>query len=288
MTVKVLVDSTSYIPEDLIDAYSIARVSLYINDGESHERELDMDYQAFYRRLEDMQQLPKSAQPAQGEIIEQITAILKAGDDVCCVLLSSKMSGTVDTVEMLAEQIQPDYPERKIVVVDAQSNSMQVGYAALAAARVALDGGNIGACESAARETMRKTRYLFSPHTLEYLERGGRIGKATALLGSLLKLVPVLTVESGETTTYTKVRSLPKALMAIRDKMAEDSKNYGGIAQAVVHSIAQSDQAEAFARNLIEPIAGFPVDVIALGPVIGAHVGPAVGVVYETNRPLRP
>ena len=287
MAVRILTDSTAYIPQAEIDKYNISVVSLYINDGNIHERELDMDFEAFYDRLRDMKTIPKSAQPSPEVMLEAMKAILDEGDEVLGVFISGSMSGTIETALMVAEMIRAEDPDARITILDSESNSMQEGYAVLSAAECALAGGNVVDCEKAARDTMARTRFLFAPHTLEYLERGGRIGRASALLGSVLKLVPVLTVENSVTSTYSKVRTYQKALAAMRDKVGADMAQCGGIKRACLHTIADSEHIGEFRDNLIVPLIGMNVDLIPLGPVIGAHVGPAVAIVYETYEPLR-
>jgi len=132
---------------------------------------------------------------------------------------------------------------------------------------------------------MRRSRFLFAPQSLEYLRRGGRISAAGALLGSILGIVPVLTAENGETGVAGRTRTQTRALQAIARLMRADVERCG-LNQVVVQTIGDVEQGRAFARDHIEPIAGRPVEVIPIGPVIGLHVGPAVGVTYETIEPL--
>ena len=163
---------------------------------------------------------------------------------------------------------------------------MQEGFAVLSAAQVARDGGSVEECIEAARETMLRTRYLFTPHTLEYLRRGGRIGTASALLGQLLQISPILTVEHGQTEAFARVRTTKKALAALAEQLKTDAAEKG-LKRVVVHYIADKPTADRFAKEQIEPIAGRPVRVLPVSPVIGVHVGPAVAIAYETEEPLR-
>lgn len=287
MAVRVIGDSTAYIPQELRESLDVECVSLFVEDGTTHVPEVDIDFEAFYARLADAGTLPKSAQPSPGDIEEKFRNILSTGNDALGVFISSKMSGTFETASSVAQSLAPLYPNQRIELVDSGSNSMDEGFVLLAAARKAKAGALIDECVSACRETMKCTRYMFAPKTLEYLVRGGRIGKASALVGGILKLVPILSVENGEATAFAKVRTYKKALITMRDQMLRDAESGKGIARVVVHSIAQTGDAIAFCKELIEPIVNVPVEVIPLGPVIGAHVGPAVGLVYETNQPIR-
>jgi len=290
MTVRVLTDSASYLPQEDIDRYDIRRFSMILVEGNRQTPEMDIDYDEFYARLADAQYAPTTSLPSPDEMRTKITGMLEEGHDVLGVFLPGTFSGVVSTFKMVAEQMATEDPalRGRIDVVDGESPCMEEGYAALAAAQCAQDGGTLAECAAAAEASKARSRFLFSPQTLTYLERGGRIGRASALLGGFLKLNPVLTVEDATTTTYAKVRTFPKALSVIKDKLVADINASGGLRNICVHYIAEKPEADAFCKDVIEPLVGFPVRVIPIGPVVGAHVGPAVGIVYETIDPIAP
>jgi DegV family protein with EDD domain len=283
MPISVVTDSVASIPADLVAENHLEVVSLYINDGETNQRELDMDVADFYRRLEDMYSLPTSSQPSVDEILSAFRRAVERGSDVVGVFISEKMSGTLQTARLAADMVHADFPDARIELVDSGSNSMEEGFGAIAAAQTAQAGEPIERCVAAAQETLRRTRYLFTPHTLEYLRRGGRIGGASALIGGLLQIKPILTVERGETQTFAKVRTQSRALAEMARKMADDISAFG-LQQVIVHYIHDRELAETYAREQVEPLAGGPVRVIPVSPVIGLHVGPAIGIVYETEQ----
>ncbi|MCL2323969.1 MAG: DegV family protein [Actinomycetia bacterium] len=288
MAVRVLTDSASYIPVDDLERYDIRRFSMILVEGDRQTPELDIDYNEFYAHLAQVDYLPTTSLPSPEEIRGHIEDILAQGHDVLGVFLPSTFSGVFDTYKMVASQMAEEDPSLvgRIDVVDGSSPCMEAGFAALAAAECAQAGGTLPECAAAAEASMARSRFLFAPRTLTYLERGGRIGRASALLGGLLKLVPVLTVEDRYTSTYTKVRTWPKALATIKEKLVADIEASGGLKRICVHYIAEPEEATTFCRNVIEPLVGFEVRVIPIGPVVGAHVGPAVGVVYETLDPI--
>jgi len=285
MSVRIVTDSTNYLPTNDLTRLEIVRVPLYVHDGDRMRPETEIDLAAFYRRLEDTRTLPTSSQPSPEDLVEAFAPIVSDGA-VLGVFLSGRMSGTVQAAHLAADLVREDRPDARIELVDSESNCMQEGFAVLSAAEKARDGGTLEECAMAARETMRRTRFLFSPHTLEYLSRGGRISGASALLGGLLQIVPVLTVEAGETAVAAKVRTRARAHAEIAARMRADVERCG-LRRAVVHAIVDVAEAERFAREDIEPVTGRQVEVIPIGPVIGLHTGPAVGVVYETEEPLR-
>jgi len=283
MSVCVVTDTVASIPADLLAANGIDVVSLFINDGESNQAELGMDVEAFYRRLEDMRTLPTSSQPSVESMLSAFRAGLERGCDVLGIFISADMSGTFQTARMAADMLAEEYPDNRVEIVDSRSNSMEEGYGVLAAATAAKAGATIERCKEAAAETLRRTRYLFTPHTLEYLRRGGRIGGASALIGGLLQIRPILTVEDGKTETFARVRTQTRALAEMTGKFKSDSEAFG-LANVCVHYISDAETAAAYAREQIEPLAGEPVRVIPVSPVIGLHVGPAVAIVYTTER----
>ncbi len=286
MSVNVVTDSVSAIPAQDALELGIEVVSLYVNDGETNQRELDMDVEDFYRRLVTMKTLPTSSQPSVESLINAFRSAIERGSDVVGVFISQKMSGTFDTAMMAADMVRADFPQAKIELVDSGSNSFQEGYAVLAAAHAARDGETIDVCAQAARDTIDRTRFLFTPASLDNLRRGGRIGGASALIGGLLQIRPILTVENGETQTFAKVRTQSRALAEIARQFADDVAEFG-LVHVVVHYIGEAGPAQAFATEQIEPIAGRAVRVLPVSPVIGLHVGQSVAIVYQTERALR-
>ena len=287
MPVRIVTDSTSYLPTEELERHGIAMVSLGVNfpDGSSFP-EVEIGRHDFYERMAASPQVPTSSQPAPSAFMEVFEPAAEAGDDVLGVFLSAKMSGTSEAGRLAADMVRERHPEARIEVLDSRSNCMELGFAVLAAARVANTGGSLDEAADAARATIDRTRFLFLPRTLDYLRKGGRIGGASALLGSLLDVKPILTVVNGETQVFAKVRKHSRAVAEILGRLQSDAEEFG-LRVVAVHHI----DAEETARSmLVEPIRerlGIESSVVAIGPVIGLHVGPGtVGVVYETERPL--
>ncbi|MCL2504292.1 MAG: DegV family protein [Coriobacteriia bacterium] len=286
MSVRVITDSSNYVPQEELDALGVARVSLYVHDKDEMRPETEIDLDAFYRRLADTRVIPTSSQPSLEKLVEVFSNAVADGSDALGVFISRKMSGTVETAELAAETVRERLPNACIMVVDSASNCLQEGFAALRAAEKAASGASLAECAEAAKEAIRRTRFLFAPESLEYLARGGRISGASALLGSVLRIVPILSVEEGEVVVVAKVRTRARALAEIGTRMREDIEKYG-FRRAAVHGIVDIDAARRFAREVVDGIVGSTVPVVPIGPVVGLHVGPAVGVVYETEEPMR-
>lgn len=287
MSVRVVTDSTSCIPADLADRFGVGVVSLGVvfADGSAY-RELDVDEDWFYKRLAAEQVLPTSSQPSPAELESAFEDAVVAGHDVVGVFISSDMSGTFASAELAARNVLERHPGARIELVDSRSNSMQLGMCALAAAGAAADGADVEHAASAARAIRARTRYLFTPATLENLRRGGRIGGASALLGTLLQIKPVLTVEDGQTQVFDKVRTRRRAIARIVEAFTADVEA-NGFADGYVHHIADEPEARELAATLA-PIAGRELRIVSIDPVIGIHVGiGAVAFAYECERPLR-
>ncbi len=279
MSVKVITDSTSYIPQNEQEKYDITLVSLSVLlDGESI-REMDIPYDEFYERMSKAKTIPTSSQPSVGEMTAAFEKILSAGHDLFGVFISSKMSGTYQTALMIKKQMSEKYPERTIEIMDSGTNSMQLGFIALEAAKCGFNGGSMSETVKVAEHVRTHSRFLFTPEVLDYLQKGGRIAKASALLGTLLQIKPVLTVNDGVADVFAKVRTKKKAVEAIIEGMTEEVKGHiiGGV---MVHHINCAEEGRALADRL-EKQFGIKISIQSIGPIIGVHVGPgAIGVVF--------
>lgn len=285
MAVQILTDSTSYLSQEIREALNIRVVSLNLSFGDESMREIDLENSSFYNMMAE-KGIPTSSQPSTGEMYQEMEGAVQNGDPLCCIFLSSDMSGTFSTGQSVKEMILADYPEAKIEIIDSRSNCLQLGYAVIMAAREAKAGKPLEQVKEAALAAIKRTRFLFIPENLEYLRKGGRIGGAGALIGNLFKIIPVLTVEDGQTTVLMKVRTKQKALKTMVDKMLQDISLYGVSEIAVVH-INCLREAKELAGQLSESL-NLEVDIMSIGPVIGLHVGPgAIGITYYTKNAMR-
>lgn len=281
MITRVVTDSTSYLPRNIRREYAIDVISMKVNiDGETFAED-GLDNETFYRKMAESKRFPTSSLPPVQEMYDLFERHVKAGEAVVAVFLSAKMSGTHDMALMVRDMILERYLGADIRVIDSKSNSMELGFAVLEAARAARAGKSPAEVAEAAKHVIGRSRFLFTPHELDYLRRSGRIGGAAALIGSVLQIRPVLTVTNGETAVVDKVRTNAKAIEVIVRTFLEDVKNKG-LGEVVVHHINNELEGRRLAA-LLEKEIGQPVDVVPIGPVIGCHVGPgSVGIVYYT------
>lgn len=286
MAIKVITDSTSYIPENTLKELDISIVSLSIIMNGVSELETQMDLEDFYEHLSTFHKLPTSSQPALEDLINTFKDKVTAGHDVVGIFISSAMSGTFSTALLAKSMVLEEFPNAKIEIIDSKANCMEMGFVAIDAAKAANEGKSMEEVLQVAQHTMRCTRFLFSPFTLEFLKKGGRIGNASSLVADILKIKPVLTVVDGMTTTLAKIRTHKKALEYIGQVFAQDIKDYG-VANAIIHHIHCPSQALEFAKDLAA-FTKLNIPIIPLGPVIGTHVGPGtLGIAYCTNKPIR-
>lgn len=285
MAVQILTDSTSYIAEDLQKALNIKIVSLNIAFPDLSFKETDIDNASFYQLMQE-KGIPKSSQPTVGELYHLMKEAVEKGDSLLCICLSAEMSGTYATAHSVKEMLLAEIPEAQIEIIDSRSNCMQLGFAVIQAARAAKEWSSLKEVKKAAEENIKRSRFLFIPDNLEYLKKGGRIGGASALLGNLLKIIPILTVENGKTAILKKIRTKKKAILAMIEKLLEDINAYG-LGEVIVHHINCLPEALALANTIKEKL-NIDIKVLDIGPVIGLHVGPgAIGIAYYTKENMR-
>lgn len=279
MPVKIITDSTSYISKDLVEKYDIDILSLNVLLNGKNKRELDWTNEEFYQEIEKSNEFPKSSQPSLEEITNTFEKHILQNDQVAAVFMSSKMSGTFSTANVIKEQLLEEYKDAQIEILDSKTNSMQLGFAALEGAKRASEGATLKEVVEIMEHVIANSRFLFTPETFEYLKKGGRIGGAAALLGHLLNIKPVLTVENGQTTVFGKARTRKKAVDMILNKLYEDAsdRELGGV---IVHHINCEEKGQEIAEEITLKL-GIKVNIQSIGPVIGTHVGPgSVGVAY--------
>lgn len=282
MAIKIVTDSTSYISDEYIKKYDIKLVSLNVIINGVSSREIDIENEVFYEEIKNSKEIPKSSQPIPEEMLNTFREIVKDGDSIVGIFLSSKMSGTYSNANMIKDMILEDYPDAEIHILDSKTNCMQMGFAVIEAARTASEGKSINEVINAANHVINNSRFLFTPETLEYLKKGGRIGGAAALFGNVLQIKPILTVVNGETSVFKKVRTRKKAIEEIVKTVLEEieSKGFGDI---VVHHINCQEDGLKLAKALENKL-GKKVEIQSIGPVIGVHVGPgSIGIAYYTK-----
>ena len=282
--VRIVTDSVSYLPTDVVERYGIRMASLTVVEEGRSEREMDMDWSAFYERLAKMPSLPTSSQPAPAEFVEIFTQAVDAGEQVCGVFLSTGLSGTFGSAETARTIVLADRPDAIIEIVDSRFLAMMLGFIVIAAAETAEAGGDAAACAETARDMTHRGRWLVMPTGLENLRKGGRIGGASAMVGSALQILPLLTVQKGKVELLKRVRTRRKLLAAAVAFFAEETSRLG-LVECCVQHIELPVEAEDVA-DMVAEVVGYRPRIYPVGPVVGLHVGSATGIAYVTREPI--
>jgi DegV family protein with EDD domain len=268
-TVAIVTDSTADLPSELARKRSITVVPLTLHfEGKSLLDGVDITPADFYRQLPAATTHPTTSQPSAGRFAETYAALLKDHDAIVSVHISEKLSGTYASARQGADLTDP----KRVHVIDSELASMSLGLLTLAASELAAKGADAESIENKVLAMRDQVQTYFSVATLEFLRRGGRIGRASALLGSVLQVKPVLCIRDGLVTPLERVRTFDRALTRVIELVRAVDRGQG-VCAIVGHADAE-DAAERVAREL-EPIAE-TLMIQPLGPVVGAHAGPGV------------
>ncbi len=270
--IRIVTDSTADLPQDLTEALDITVVPLKVSFGKDVYRDgIDITADQFIARLRTEDRLPVTSQPSPGEFVaiyEQLTA---RGDNVISIHLSSHLSGTVQSAITARAMVD----SRSVYVVDSGSASMGLGLIVLAAARAAREGAGVRQVLDIVSEKVDKSFLIFMVETLEYLEKGGRIGKANSFLGSLLKIKPILTLNDGMVVPLEKVRGEGRAMERIAELVREKTDKSKKYNCSLVYGDSYANLMRL--REKVIPGLNCQAPVIAkLGPVIMSHTGPEI------------
>ncbi len=284
--IKIVTDSVASIPADTARDAGIEIVTLYVNHDGTELADATMDLDAFYSGIYDMvNNIPTSSQPSSLELETVFEQAAKAGDEVLGIFISTGLSGTYEGAVRAARAVKARNIDFTYALVDSSSCGYDEAWPVFDAVAARDAGEGLDGCLKAVLDGVQSTRFLFTPETLTFLQKGGRIGNAAALVGNLIQLSPVLTVADGKATTLAKVRTRKKALERILQVFQNDIDRLG-LKNVVVHYIGDKAPALQWAHDVIEPLVGRTVQVLPVSPVIGLHVGPAVGVAYECMQSL--
>jgi len=284
--VVIVTDSTHYTTRELIAAAGVHEVSLYVRDGESTRRESEItDYDAFYARLREAVELPTTSQPSIGDFLAAYEPLLAAGNDIVSIHLAGGISGTVGAAAAAKALLDERQPGGRIEVLDGQTAAGGLGCVVMAAAAAARSGADVDAVLARAREARAQLAIWFCVDTLDYLQRGGRIGRAQAWLGGALKIKPILSLEA-EITPVERVRTAGRAFERMVDYLR--SRRDDGADGWVVQHIQAPERAAELAERGRELFGCEPLWVSEVGPVIGTYTGPGLlGVGGVPARLLR-
>jgi DegV family protein with EDD domain len=267
--IAIVTDSTSYLPDNFVQEYNISVLpQILIWGSDTYRDGVDILPKAFYERLKTAKTMPSTSQVTPVAFKNVYEKLLGEGYEVLAILISSKLSGTIDSA-IQAKAMMPDLP---IHIFDSLTAAMALGFQVLAAARSIAQGTDLKGVISLLEKTREQTGVVLTPETLEYLHRGGRIGNASRFLGTTLNIKPILHVHDGKIEPLERVRTRRKALNRLIE-IIEERANGKPIRLASLHANEPvgAEEVLTYAKSRMNVIESFIADV---SPVIGTHVGP--------------
>lgn len=271
--IKLVTDSTANLPPEIIEEFNIRVVPLNVHFGEDrvYQEGVNLTDEEFYTMLAESPELPTTSQPSPGQFREVFAESTEVGHEVLCIVISSKLSGTYQSA-LDARRMLPD---ANIVIIDSHLVAAPLGLVVITAAEMAADGHSMEEIVARVEQMRRDMKVYFVVDTLEYLEKGGRIGAAAAFLGTLLKVKPILTLDGGIVKPLDKVRSKRKAVQRLLAELESHVSPGQPVQAMVVHAQVPEEMRELESEvrrrfNCQRTIFG------QVGPIVGTHAGPGV------------
>jgi DegV family protein with EDD domain len=275
--VSIVTDSTASIPEELIKEYDISLVPQVLIWGEeTFEDGVDIQPKEFYDRLAVAEEMPTTSQVTPKSFQKIFDELLAKDKEILAILISQPLSGTIAS----ALQVQETMPEKKIEIFDSQSVSLALGFQVLAAAKAAKEGASVEECRQMAEKARDRTGVVFAVDTLEFLHRGGRIGGAKRLMGTALRIKPILEIVDGKIDAVESVRTRKKSLNRVIEIIHERTKGKSPLRLGALHANSP-DVAQMLLDVACTKLNPDEKIFTEISPVLGTHAGPGtVGLAY--------
>ncbi len=268
--VAIVTDSTAYIPKDILAKHNIiVAPQILIWGNETFRDGVDIQPDEFYNRLKTASVMPTTSQVTIANFKEIFSQLLDEGKDVLAILISAKLSGTIDS----AVQAREMFPGAKIEIVDSETTAMAMGFQVLEVAKLAESGAGLAECKALAEKARRHVGVIFAVDTLEFLHRGGRIGGGTRFLGTALQLKPILEVTGGRVEPIERVRTRSKSLQRVVEIIAQRVAGRAPVRLSALHASAPNEAAQLLemANARLDAVESLISEV---SPVVGTHAGP--------------
>jgi len=268
--VKIVTDSLCDIPSKLAQELGVSVVPVNVHFGNEVYRDgIDISTEEFYRRLVGDKVFPATSAPAPGIFVELFIKLAEETDEIMAILISSKFSATYESAVEAKSMVEANC---RIEVIDSMVAIGGQMLLVIKAAKAAQSGASLNAISDMVREDIPRTHVRMAFDTLEYLRRGGRIGKAQAFLGGLLKFNPIIGVINGETAPIARTRSRSQAA----DFLVDFARGFSEIEGLAIEDATTPDELEVLAGRISELFPEKPIYRTKVSPVVGAHVGPHV------------
>jgi DegV family protein with EDD domain len=283
--IRVVTDSLAWLPEQLVQQHNISVVPLHVQiGGKQYTETVDLTNAQFYDLLKQVKELPKTSAPSPGEFLEVYRRVAQDADAILSVHFTSKMSATYQSAEIAAQTLREERPDLRIETLDTKQAAMAEGIVAIRAAEDAAAGLSFDQVVANARALMGKSHVYFLVETLEYLHKGGRIGRAQAFVGGLLHVRPLLTLEDGEVHPKGRERTRARAMEKVIAFAAEYAQGRPLGHACVLHAEDPEGARQLGAMVESRFTLQRPLIHAEIGPVIGTYVGPgALGLTFHCD-----
>jgi len=270
MTVRIVTDSVADLPSQVVQELGISVVPLNVRFGTEVYRDgVDLTAEQFYERLKYSKVLPVTSVPSPGTFAEVYDKLAEETDEILAIILSAKLTGTY---EVALQSVGLMKKESRVEVVDSGWATMAEGFIVMKAAQAAQTGISLDEVIDITRKTIPRVNFLSTFDTLEYLKRGGRIGKAQAFLASMVKIHPLITLRDGVVEPAGRTRSRNQAI----DRLYNFAASYSHIEEIAVEDTACPDEAAILAERLSLKFPGQHIHRSKMTPAIGTHTGPGL------------
>ena len=281
--VSIVTDSVAQVPQELAEKLSIGIVpSVLIMNGKEYLDGIDIETQSLYQEMRKKELIIQTTAPPVGFFYRAFEEKLNAGvNSVLYIGLTSQLSATFSSAEAAAHMITEKFPEQSIELYDTKTATIAQGFIAIEAAKLARRGEPLGEILDRAKKTRNRVGFVASLETLEYLVRGGRIGRVAYMMGSLIKILPIVTIDdNGYVAPLARVRGDHRVLTKIVETVAQRVEGYRELRLAIMHADASDKllELEELIRYKLDPT---ELSYTDFTPVMGAHTGPGViGLAY--------
>jgi len=279
--VKIITDTTASLPAEIARRYNIPVIPQVIIFGtDSYLEGVEIDKPTFMQRLKASRELPKTAAPPPDLFVKEFERLVPEGEPILCIHPSSEVSGTVRSATVAAR----DFPNADIRVIDTRFIASPLATMVMLAAEWAVAGDDADTIEGRLRDLMSRCRLYFLVATLEYLAKGGRIGGASALLGSVLQVKPILTFRDGQVNQFERERTQKRAVARLKALVLEQIPRDGSGYLTVMHADVP-DQGQALADELGAQLGLSDIPIFDIPPAIVTHAGPGIlGVGFFASK----
>jgi len=276
--VAIVTDSTSDIPKEIAEQLNITIVPLRVAFGDESflDDGKEITIGKFYEKIRTSEKLPTTTQPTPNDFIEVYTRLFQENDSIISIHISKKISGTINSAELAKKQL----PGKDIEIVDSLLVHFPLGFLAIKAANLVQEGKTKEEILKGIKDFRPKIKVLFVPSTLEYLKKGGRIGKARGLIASLLEIKPILTLHGGEVSQYKTTRRWNQAKTELISSMKTMIDKPENLIVSIGDSDAKQDAVDMYKRikDTFHPKEIIRIDI---GTIVGTHLGPGgLGITF--------